>query len=78
MKNNEVVYEFNKNSAEKVKLEIGYFMGHKIIGLRLYFLADSVTNVWIPTRKGISMSISHFPHLLKAFEEAKKVIEAKK
>jgi len=72
MKENKVVYEFKKNSREKVRVEFSYFMENELISLRIYFCPDQSQDRWLPTKKGIALNVEHLPELKKAIDRAVK------
>ena len=72
MKVNKVVYEFKKNSREKVRVEFSYFMENELISLRIYFCPDQSQDRWLPTKKGIALNVEHLPELKKAIDRAVK------
>lgn len=68
-----VVYEFDKNSIEKVRISLTDYKGHRLIDIRVYYENDD--KKFLPTRKGISLLLELFPELLKGIEKARKKIE---
>ena len=68
-----VVYEFQKNSSEKLLIRFTEFNGKDLIDLRVFFQADDSGDKWMPTRKGIAMSRDLLPELLKGIEKARKI-----
>lgn len=67
-----VVYEFQKNSSERLLIRFTEYHGKSLIDLRVFFKVDGSGDEWKPTRKGIAMSIDHLPELHKGIEEAHK------
>jgi len=73
MQNGQVIYEFRKNTVEKCIIEFSKFRGRELIALRVYCRADD--NDWMPTQKGISMSIDRIVDLKKGIDKAYKAWE---
>ncbi len=73
MPENRLIHEFQKNSDEKVRVEIGNYRGTDVINIWVYYNASETNEDWRPTRKGISLSIDHIAELKegvgKAYEE---------
>jgi len=71
-----VVDEFFKNSAEDEKyiISINHFHGDDYIDTRLFFRPDGKKE-FLPTRKGISISVDHLGNLISALEKAKTRID---
>jgi hypothetical protein len=72
---NRVIYEFNKNAAEKVRAEFCNYKGHDILNLRVYFDAGDQEENWKPTKKGLALSVSLIPELKKAVDMASEEYE---
>jgi len=68
--------EFFKNSAEIDKLVISLtkWNGQDYIDFRWFYKPDGTEN-YIPTKKGISLSVDHIPKLKSAIEKAEKAVE---
>jgi len=73
-----VVDEFFKNSVEEEKLviSINEWRGQDYIDFRWYWKPDGQEN-FIPTKKGVSLSVDHFDKLKNAMAKAAKVVEEK-
>ncbi|MFC2169959.1 transcriptional coactivator p15/PC4 family protein [Acidobacteriota bacterium] len=67
------VYEFNKNSVEKVKITLQEFKGHKLLDIRVYYEKDK--NEFLPTKRGISLSLDLLSELLAGIKKVKGNIE---
>jgi len=66
----EIIYQFDKNEREVVKLRKSTFKGKEYIDLRLYVRADSGGED-IPTKKGVNLPIEKFAELKKAIAKLK-------
>jgi hypothetical protein len=73
-----IIYEFQKNNFEKVKVELNNFRGKDLINIRVYYLADSKMDDWKPSPKGIAMHLDLLPELKKGIDRAYKEWEKKR
>lgn len=66
-----IVYEFKKNSSEKIVASLTTYRGKKLFDLRIFFDASSGDGSdWRPTKKGITISEDLLPELKKAIDKA--------
>jgi len=70
MDENQVVYEFEKNPNEVVRLEFCKFKSADYINLRIFYQADDGTGNWIPTKKGITIHADFVADLKEAVDRA--------
>ena len=77
MSGNQLIHEFMKNSAEKVKVEFSNFNGKELFDIRIYFNAKGADEDWRPTKKGVALSLDLVPELRKAIEKAQGELEKK-
>ena len=56
----EVISRVTKNAREVLFLSLSEFKGHRLIDLRVHVPGDQ-EGEWVPTRKGVSMSVSLYP-----------------
>ena len=61
----QILYEFDKNDREVVKLRKSTFKGKEYIDLRLYVKGEG-DNEDIPTKKGVNVPIEKIDELKKA------------
>jgi len=66
--NNKLLYEFRKNSAEKVRVTETFFKGRKYIDIRIWLTGNNPANPGSeqPTKKGICLSVELLPRLVQA------------
>lgn len=71
-----VIDSFFKNSAETDKLvvSINEWQGQEYIDIRWYFKPDGQGD-FIPTKKGVSLSVYHLGKLKDAIESVTKQVE---
>ena len=77
MQNNQVVHEFMKNAADKVRAEFSHFKGRDLFSFRIYFQSDDESGEWIPTKRGITVQTELIPELKKALDKAHEQWQAK-
>lgn len=58
-----VVYEFEKNALEKVRICLDHYKGSRVIDLRVF---SQNGEDYIRTKKGITLHIDHLSHLKNA------------
>lgn len=68
------VFEFDKNSVEKVRVSLTVYKGHELVDIRVYYKNDA--GEFLPTRKGLSLSVDLFPELLAGIKKAREKIES--
>lgn len=66
----EIIYQFEKNEREVVKLRKSVFKGKEYVDLRLYVHAEGGGED-IPTKKGVNLPIDKIPELKKAIAKLK-------
>jgi len=65
-----LIYEFQKNALEKVKIQLSEFHGKRVIDIRVYYKVPGTANEWKPSKKGICMSVNRLEELLKGLKMA--------
>ena len=63
-----VVHAFPKGENEEVRLGIQKYKGRYYIDLRVWFQEEN-SHEFLPTRKGIAISVDRFPELRKGMEK---------
>lgn len=64
MAENTLIYSFQKNDREQVKICLSNFMGNDLIDVRIYYLDGGSGEKWNPTKKGICVRMEHIESLL--------------
>lgn len=65
------IHEFQKNSLEKVVVEITTFQGKGYLNIRVWYDPSRGQNLdWKPTPKGITLSVDLIPELKKSIDLA--------
>ena len=68
-----LVFSFQKNKFEEVRVQVKEFKGYDLLDIRVYTSAKEGEEK-IPTGKGLSINVSHFMDLKKGVLEAEKVL----
>jgi hypothetical protein len=74
---NEIVASFQKNKYEEVRFQIKEYKGKDLIDIRIWTDVKGADQK-IPTTKGVTMNISHFPDLKKGLLELERVLKVHK
>ena len=69
----QMISSFPKNKFEEIRVQIKEFKGYDLVDIRV-FAGSKEGEEKVPTGKGISVNVSHFMELKKAFIEAEKVL----
>jgi hypothetical protein len=64
-----IIYQFEKNERETVKLRTSVFKGKEYVDLRLYIKGPDGDE--IPTKKGVNLPIEKISELKKAISKLK-------
>ena len=67
------ICEFEKNALEVVRIEVNPFNGQDYISIRVWFQDDK--NIWKPSHKGITISMSKISELKAGIDKAYKAYE---
>ena len=67
-----LVATFNKNSREQVQVLLRTYKGRDLIDLRVFWTQDG--KEWLPSKKGLALSVDQLPVLLAALHKAAEVI----
>lgn len=70
MNQNRLIYEFEKNSAEKVRAEFTNFNGMDLFNLWVYYKAGEGEDDWKPSKKGLCVQLHQIPELKAAIDKA--------
>ena len=75
---NQLVTSFQKNKFEEVRVHVKEFKGYDLLDIRVYTSTKDKPEEMIPTGKGLSLNVSHFPDLKKAILELETVLKENK
>ncbi len=70
MSENTVIYSFQKNAKEEVRISLSDYKGYDLIDVRVYFLDAGSEEKWQPSRRGICMQCDHMQRLLEGLKLA--------
>lgn len=59
-----------KNSRERVRVALDNYRGHDLVDVRIVTKLTEGTDLWTPTKKGVSINIASLPALCRAFQDA--------
>ena len=74
---NETIAEIEKNTLEKIVATLGEYKDKQRIDIRVYFQPDADPNNWIPTKKGINISLDSWPEFKDLVEKVDRAINKK-
>ena len=66
-----LIYAFQKNSYEEIRIQVKEYKGHDLVDLRIYTDVRT-SNDKIPTTKGLSFNVTHFLEFKHAILELEK------
>ena len=66
---------FSKNKFQEIHVGIREFKGNDLVDIRIWTIAQGVDQM-VPTAKGVTINVQLLPQLLKALDDADKVIKA--
>ena len=66
-----LIYSFQKNSYEEIRIQVKEYKGHDLVDLRIYTDVRT-SNDKIPTTKGLSFNVTHFAEFKQAVLELEK------
>ncbi len=69
----EVISQITKNAREVVFLSLSEFKGRRLIDIRVHVPGEQEGD-WVPTRKGVSLSVSLYPAFKKALIELEQAL----
>ncbi len=69
----EVISQITKNAREVVFLSLSEFKGRRLIDIRVHVPGEQEGD-WVPTRKGVSLSVSLYPAFKKALVELEQAL----
>jgi len=73
----QTVAVFPKNKFQEVRVGIREFKGNDLLDIRIWTNAQGVDQM-VPTAKGVTVNIHLLPQLLKALQDAEKILKESK
>ncbi len=64
-----LIYSFQKNSQEEVRVSLSEYKGHNYIDFRIYFKDED--GEFKPTKKGLAIAPNLLPEMEKTIEKLK-------
>jgi len=68
---------FQKNKFQEVRIGIREFKGNDLIDIRTWTMTQGSEDM-VPTAKGVTINIHLLPELLRALQEAEKILKENK
>jgi len=65
-----VIAELRKNARERIRVSLDEWRGHQLLDLRVCTQLTEGTDIWSPTKKGLSVNVSMIGPLRMALAEA--------
>lgn len=69
----QLIHSFQKNSYEEIRIQVKEYKGHDLIDLRIYTDVRT-SNDKIPTTKGLSFNVAHFPDFKRGILALEKLL----
>lgn len=74
MEETQVIYKFQRNAEEEIRISLREYKDRYYIDLRLWFEPRS-GGEYLPTKKGLTVALDHASALKKGFEIAEKLAQ---
>ncbi len=65
-----IVAELRKNARERIRVALDNWQGHDLLDIRVTAQLNEATDVWCPTKKGLSVNVALIPALREALAAA--------
>jgi hypothetical protein len=69
---NQMVYSFQKNALEEIRVSISTFKGRKYLDIRVFYQGDD--GEYKPSKKGVALSPELLPELETAIQKLKEAL----
>ena len=73
----QTVSVFPKNKFQEVHVVIREFKGNDLVDIRIWTIVQGLDQM-VPTAKGVTINIHLLPQLIKALEDAEKILKTNK
>ncbi len=73
----QTVSVFPKNKFQEVRVGIREFKSNDLVDIRIWTISQSADQM-VPTAKGVTINIQLLPQLLKALQDAEKILKDNK
>jgi hypothetical protein len=68
---------FAKNKFQEVRVGIREFKGNDLVDIRIWTMTQAAEKM-VPTAKGVTVNVHLLPQLLKALQDAEKILKESK
>ena len=65
-----VIANLRKNAREKLRICLDNWQGHDLIDVRVTTQINAETDIWSPTKKGVSINVALLSELVRALQGA--------
>jgi hypothetical protein len=65
-----VVAELVKNKRERVRVALDQWQGHDLVDIRVTAPLGDASDIFAPTKKGVSLAVARLPELIAALTAA--------
>ena len=69
-----IVSRTPKSSREEIRVGVTTYRGTRLIYIRSFVYMDNEGSQWWPTKRGVSMRVELYPHLLETLEEVEELL----
>ena len=73
----QTIAEIQKSALEVIRASIGEFKEKQRIDIRTYYQPDADPNNWVPTKKGINLSLDNWKDFKDLVEKIDQAIKSK-
>ena len=73
----QTVSVFPKNKFQEVRVGIREFKGNDLVDIRIWTMTQGAEQM-VPTAKGVTVNVHLLPQLLKALQDAEKILKENK
>ena len=65
-----IIASMPKNSRERIRVSLDRWQGHDLLDIRVTTQLTTGTDIWSPTKKGLSVNVAMIPQLREALADA--------
>ena len=65
-----IIASLNKNRTERLRIALDSWQGHELLDIRVTTQLSEGTDLWSPTKKGVSINVAMLPALRQALADA--------
>ena len=65
-----IIAVLHKNRSERLRIALDEYQGHQLLDVRVVTQLSDATDLWSPTKKGVSINVTMLPALREALADA--------